>query len=137
MLATRAVDMQQRGPVPRTSREEAVAAFSLHPGVVATPMLDKLPPATLKQWCKGQTPCPLTADEGAATPTYLAAADLAKEVPHASHGKFFVDCKQSPSVMAERVLSMGPKAAAQYQSDVFDLLGKWAGSAAPRPRDTR
>jgi hypothetical protein len=56
------------------ARESNVSAYSLHPGLVDTAMTHSLPPATLKAWCAHTSPCPLTAAEGAATPTFLAAA---------------------------------------------------------------
>lgn len=108
-------------------REPNVTAFSLHPGVVATPMLDSLPAATLKEWCAHTTPCPLTPAEGAATPTYLAAASQ-EELPQSADGKFFETCQPAASVIAERVLTKGRAATLQYQSDVFDLLVEWANA---------
>lgn len=77
-----------------------VRAFSLHPGFVATPMTADIAPATAAAWC-APLPykvgiCPIRADEGAATQTYLASADAAELM--SAGGQYFVRCK--PSRMA-------------------------------------
>ena len=73
----------------------AVRAFSLHPGFVDTPMTHDLSPATAEAWCKPLPlkpgVCPISAQAGAATQTYLAVAD-ASELEHGV-GQYFVNCK--------------------------------------------
>merc|ERR1739848_819872 len=50
-----------------------VMAFSLHPGVIDTAMLEQIgDPSITAKWCQGQRPCPRTAEQGASTQTYLA-----------------------------------------------------------------
>lgn len=68
-----------------------VTAFSLHPGVVATPMLHGWDDA-VKLWCSDPTqgtPCPRSADEGSATVVYAA---VAQTLPVVQDGCFFDLC---------------------------------------------
>lgn len=114
-------------------REEpnGVSAFSLHPGVVATPMTKDLPPAVAKQWCGSQLPCPMTAPEGAATPAYLASAPAT--ALSGSNGKYFSTVllnKEKPATSVVTLYSIEhPGGLAKYQQQVYDMTHGWVTAA--------
>ena len=99
-------------------------AFSIHPGLVATPMTRDMPPALLKKWCAGSpSNCPLTAAEGAATVTYLAAAGYDDVI--GDDGAFYYLCQPADSVKAEMAKAKGAVATLLYQTELF----AWANNA--------
>lgn len=107
-------------------RESSIMAFSLHPGLVDTPLYESLPPDTLDKLCKNHlpgAPCPLTAAEGAATSTYLASAP-ADDI-RAHDGAFYYICLPVPSVRTLYATLNGIIPAAQYQADLFDMIAGW------------
>ena len=81
------------------SAGSSVRAFSLHPGFVETPMTANIVPATAAEWCAPLPykigTCPITAQAGAATQAYLAAADAGELTP----ASYYVQCK--PTAKAE------------------------------------
>lgn len=103
----------------------AVLAFSLHPGFVLTPMTrSSIPPAVVKEWCKGSPrPCPMGAAAGAATPTFLAVAD--RDGIAANNGLFFTWCGPATSVKDTMVKASGASAVETYQSLMYDLALSW------------
>mmetsp|Transcript_46114 Transcript_46114/g.93071 ORF Transcript_46114/g.93071 Transcript_46114/m.93071 type:complete len:359 (+) Transcript_46114:12-1088(+) len=106
-----------------------ILAFSLHPGIVATPITAALPPKTLAEWCASTPPgdpCPLTAAEGAATPTFLASATTAEVAENS--GKYFYLCKPEYSVIDEYEAANGPAATLKYQAQLYNLALVWAGA---------
>jgi len=100
-----------------------VSVYSVHPGFVETPMTKHIKPAVRKAWCQGATPCPLTAAEGGATPTYLATARYDELITN--DGAYFVLCKPTDSVRTDMVDHVGQAATLAYQVAVFDLLLSW------------
>eukprot|EP00729_Bicosta_minor_P008930 gene8930-35409_t len=100
-------------------------AFSIHPGFVETPMTKNMPPDTLKKWCAGSpSNCPLTASEGAATVTYLAAAGYDDLI--GDDGAFYYLCQPASSVKDSMVKSKGQVATLLYQTELF----AWANNAS-------
>jgi NAD(P)-dependent dehydrogenase (short-subunit alcohol dehydrogenase family) len=103
-------------------------AFSLHPGLVATAMTESLTPETLAEWCSSTAPydpCPLTASQGAATPTFLCAAT--RDEVEAFSGAYFDLCKPALSVRAVYAATHGGEAnTATYQSSFYDAALGWA-----------
>ena len=106
-------------PTKRAAATNApsLQAFSVHPGVVDTPMLKQLKPATIAEWCALQTkPCPLSAAEGASTQAYLAVAPDASLA--GTGGDYFVQCQ--------------PARPAKYDADeqtrLFDQSLVWSGA---------
>lgn len=104
-----------------------VLAFSLHPGLVATPMIDDVPPAVIAKWCAGTRPCPVTAAEGGATVAYLATAEYGVLADYS--GQFFELCAPAHSVRDVKANATGAAATAEYQRLLFDLAQNWT-----RPR---
>jgi len=100
--------------------EPAITAFSLHPGIVKSAMTDGMPRSTMRKWCFGHWGhCPITADEGAATPVYLATATDAL-----LGGAYFDLCKPVSSVRSNMVKKVGENATTTYQQQVFALAQK-------------
>ena len=80
--------------------------YSLHPGFVDTPMTRSIAPATKKAWCQNSHPCPLSAEEGAATPAYLASTPSTKvDIPSGDYVYFCASHVKAawPSVNADPV----------------------------------
>lgn len=100
-------------------RETGLLAFSLHPGFVNTSMTKVMSPATIREWCALQgKPCPLTAEMGASTQTYLAAASDAELA--GSSGAFFTQC----------ATRRPPEWDAASQGELFDKSLAWTRSGA-------
>ncbi len=110
-------------------REASILAFSLHPGLVDTPLSRSLNPETLAKFCSRERPgkpCPLSAAEGAATSTFLASAqDI--EVRR-RNGAFNYVCEPVPSVRTLYETLHGEEATAQYQANLYDMILGWARS---------
>jgi NAD(P)-dependent dehydrogenase (short-subunit alcohol dehydrogenase family) len=111
-------------------REPNITAFSLHPGVVGTAMLDNVPWIAQKLWCAAgfdfQNPCPRTTPQGASTQTYIAVATQ-EELMHAN-GKFFDSCKVHSSVRDQFAATHGEEKAVAYQSAIYDIVSQLTGS---------
>jgi NAD(P)-dependent dehydrogenase (short-subunit alcohol dehydrogenase family) len=106
-------------------REPAITAVSLHPGIVKSGMTDALPRTTIWAWCFGHwLHCPLTADEGAATPAYVATTSDA--LPN---GAYFDLCKPVSSVRSKMVQKVGEDATVAYQEQVFEMAQKWTSKS--------
>jgi NAD(P)-dependent dehydrogenase (short-subunit alcohol dehydrogenase family) len=89
-----------------TSHGGKVDFYSLHPGFVDTPMTRSIAPATKKAWCQNSHPCPLSAEEGAATPAYLASTPSTKvDIPSGDYVYFCASHVKAawPSVNADPV----------------------------------
>jgi len=103
-------------------REEAngVTAFSLHPGVIDTDMVEDIgDPTIAASWCMGQKPCPRTPEQGASTQTYLAAATL--DEISGDNGLFYDSCKSSRSVKTIFSLTHSKAAVEKYQAGIYDM----------------
>ncbi len=105
-----------------------VTAFSLHPGVIDTDMVEQIGDMSIvKKWCMGQTPCPRTAEMGASTQTYLAAAPL-DEVSK-DNGLYFDSCKSSRSAKTIYSLTHSKAAVEKYQAGIYDMCVEMTGSS--------
>jgi len=113
-----------------------VTAFSLHPGVVDTDMVGPVPGFLPQLWCdaemaslqRRQTPCPRTAEMGAATQTYLAVAPLDEVSKH--NGVYFDSCKPATvSAKTEYELKHLPLAVRKYQAGIYDMCVEMTGSS--------
>lgn len=82
-------------------QESGVQAYSLRPGFVATPMTSNLPFSTKQAWCAPDPVqpgvCPISADHGAATQTYLAVAPARQLV----NGEFYSECRVTSQPQSE------------------------------------
>jgi hypothetical protein len=98
-----------------------VTAYSLPPGVVATPMLSGWDTA-IKMFCSdgAQTPCPISPDEGAATVTYVAVAGT---LPVDQDGDYFWLCAPK-----ERATWAGVTDVAAASSALYNMSLAWAGA---------
>lgn len=106
-----------------------VTAFSLHPGVVDTDIVEQIGDITVAEaWCAGQKPCPRTAEQGASTQTYLATAPL-EEISQ-DNGLYYDSCKASTSVKSLYSLTHTAKATAKYQAAIYDMCAEMTGSSA-------
>jgi len=74
-------------------REYSVKAYSVRPGFVATAMTSNMPLSTKQAWCSPQPVqpgvCPITADHGAATQTFLAVTPIGA----LKNGQLYSECQ--------------------------------------------
>lgn len=104
-------------------REPLVMTFALHPGVVSTPLTDKVPLPISWEFCTIggglQRPCPRSEAQGATTQTYLAAAP-ALELADAN-GLYFDSCQPHSSMHTKYIEQHGEFATIEYQSALYEL----------------
>ena len=120
---TKYLQVFQSAELAVRNSKSGITAFSLHPGLVATPMTAILSPETLLKWCsngKGgeRRPCPLSPEQGAATPVYVATAPVST----LQTGEYYDLCTPARSVRSIMVTSVGEAATAAYQAQLYDLM---------------
>ena len=110
-------ELAARAAAAADDESGAFWAFSLHPGLVNTSILNGMNPQTIHEWCLLQSkPCPLTPDMGAATQTFLAVAPEAMLA--GKSGAYFKQC----------VATAPPKWDAASQAGLFNKSLVWSGS---------
>lgn len=105
-------------------REKNVTAYSLHPGVVKTPLTKGVPFFIDWEFCAlghsgYQTPCPRSQGQGASGATYLAVAP--RDELTISNGLYFDSCSVHESMHSKHLAQHGEKATIEYQSAIYDL----------------
>lgn len=115
------------------ARQSGVRAYSIRPGLVSTPLQSHVPDAYAKWLCaypqcaagrtkdgRCQTPCPMPASAGAASPTFVAVTDR----PQDQDGSLYFQCV----VEAAPAWGKDPQAQKTNQQELYEMSLKWTGT---------
>jgi NAD(P)-dependent dehydrogenase (short-subunit alcohol dehydrogenase family) len=110
-------------------REDQITAYSLHPGIVESPLLDQLSASALKSWCSGPSAgshCPLTSAQGAATSAFIASALAEDEALKSGNGKYFTHCTPNATdAIGLWKATHKSSSELEYQKALFDMTLKF------------